>query len=468
MYYYRLPYILFRDYPEHGYLSDNRHFGYDTATSSSIKVGDRLISKSGSIFYSMLTDCPQSSIEMAKRAATIFEDVPLAEINQDLIEFFSDLADDGFIGRTYDSSHFDLPIIFSYSNTKRFDFSNKLSTHVEMDHRPQTEYYLQRVHLCISGICNEDCIHCYFPKDEKRGLMSKELFDSIIKQCRELNVLNITISGGEPMLNPLFIDFIKTCGEYNFSINILSNLSAITDSMIDEFSRNPLISIQTSLYSMNEDIHDRITTRKGSFKKTKEAILKLHKRDIPLHINCPIMKDNFQTYKSVLDWARFLNIGASSDYMLFGCYDSSCSNLNCRLEHSEITSIIQSEYDYSMFESEKRQSYGPDSKICPVGTSSICISWDGSAYPCEGWQQYTVGDIRSQSLSSIWKDSEQLNALRALRLKDFQTCLHCNNNQYCSICLIRNANESISRDFKEINRFFCSIAEMKRLKLSNL
>lgn len=274
MYYYRLPYILFRDYPEHGYLSDNRHFGYDTATSSSIKVGDRLISKSGSIFYSMLTDCPQSSIEMAKRAATIFEDVPLAEINQDLIEFFSDLADDGFIGRTYDSSHFDLPIIFSYSNTKRFDFSNKLSTHVEMDHRPQTEYYLQRVHLCISGICNEDCIHCYFPKDEKRGLMSKELFDSIIKQCRELNVLNITISGGEPMLNPLFIDFIKTCGEYNFSINILSNLSAITDSMIDEFSRNPLISIQTSLYSMNEDIHDRITTRKGSFKKTKEAILK--------------------------------------------------------------------------------------------------------------------------------------------------------------------------------------------------
>ena len=35
----KLPYIIYRAYPTSGYLTDNRNFGYDTATKSCIKVG---------------------------------------------------------------------------------------------------------------------------------------------------------------------------------------------------------------------------------------------------------------------------------------------------------------------------------------------------------------------------------------------------------------------------------------------
>ena len=55
----RLPYILYRDYQDYGYLTDNRNFGYDTASKSCLQVGDLLLSKTGSIFYSMLSDTPQ-------------------------------------------------------------------------------------------------------------------------------------------------------------------------------------------------------------------------------------------------------------------------------------------------------------------------------------------------------------------------------------------------------------------------
>lgn len=50
---------MYRAYPNFGYLTDNRNFGYDTASMSRLKVGDMLLSKTGSVFYSQLSDTPK-------------------------------------------------------------------------------------------------------------------------------------------------------------------------------------------------------------------------------------------------------------------------------------------------------------------------------------------------------------------------------------------------------------------------
>ena len=87
---------------------------------------------------------------------------------------------------------------------------------------------------------------------------------------------------------------------------------------------------------MNEDTHDSITGLQGSFKKTIQAIRLLHGHNIPIQINCPIMKQNKEEYSDVMKWARSMNIEADSDYLLFGCYDCSMKNLTCRLSLSEV------------------------------------------------------------------------------------------------------------------------------------
>ena len=97
--------------------------------------------------------------------------------------------------------------------------------------------------------------------------MSEKVFDRILSQCRSMNVLNITISGGEPLLNPNLKRFLLECSRYNFSVNLLSNLTLLSEELIDLIASNPLISIQTSLYSMDESVHDSITRKKGSFKQ---------------------------------------------------------------------------------------------------------------------------------------------------------------------------------------------------------
>ena len=40
------------------------------------------------------------------------------------------------------------------------------------------------------------------------------------------------------------------------SVNVLSNLTLLNDEMVAEMKLNPLLSVQTSVYSMIPDIHD--------------------------------------------------------------------------------------------------------------------------------------------------------------------------------------------------------------------
>ena len=69
----KLPYIIYRDYPDYGYLTDNRNYGYDTVCKSSRKVGELIISKVGSIFYSVLENCPQTLEEIVNRFAFLMD-----------------------------------------------------------------------------------------------------------------------------------------------------------------------------------------------------------------------------------------------------------------------------------------------------------------------------------------------------------------------------------------------------------
>lgn len=467
MFFRKLPYILYRDYPDFGYLTDNRNFGYDTASKSCLKVGDRILSKTGSIFYSVLTEKAQSISELSQSLVHLFRGVSLQEIENDAQEFFLELSKDGFVWCCEDVDKSIQVDYFSYSNLNSrelIEADDSYDGHLYVD--GDSEYRLSRVHVDISGLCNERCVHCYIPDSFRDKTMPFELFKEIIDQSKECRALNITISGGEPMLNPNLLRFIALCRDNNFSVNLLSNLTLLTNAMIYEFKKTPLLSIQTSLYSMIETVHDSITNVRGSYIKTKRSIEILHEHDIPIQINCPVMKQNKDSYTEVLDWARTLNIEASRDYMLFGCFDGSGKNLKCRLEPFEIEDIMMKEIKRGIGIQKKRMmsqlntSNLEPSFICPICLSSLCVSHTGDVYPCEGWQSLILGNINDTTLLQIWKTSIDIQKLRGLTLDDFSKCSTCDNKNSCSICLIRNVNESPNLDFKDVNPYFCKISKI--------
>lgn len=471
--------IIFRNYDAFGYITDNRNFGYRLTTNNDDYIGDKILSETGAVFFSVLNRKPQTLDELVNKINNKFADADLSTIENDAREFYCMLEQAGFVvsGKTSQECE-EKDIRFSYKSLETPIIGNDsypAITHIEKDTQDFFEEYfkgkpqLTNLHIEITSKCNERCIHCYIPHENKITHMDPDLFFDILEQCKDMRLLHLTLSGGEPMLHRNFLDFLRKCKEYNFSVNVLSNLTLLDNEIVKELKANPLLGVQASLYSMDPAIHDEITQMKGSFEKTKNGILKLIENDIPLQISSPIMRQNKNCYGDVKKWAEKYKIHAGDDYVIIGEYNHSIKNLRCRLSIDEIKDLINYKVENNIkylkqieAEAKKKKDSTPDDFVCSVCYSSICITENGSVYPCAGWQDYVVSNVKEAPLRDIWDNSEKVQYLRNLRKKDFPKCIQCSDKDFCTMCMVRNANESPTGDPLAVNEYFCAIARLNK------
>jgi len=449
---------------------------------------DRVTDASGSVFLAALSREPQTIDELVAKIAISFTGVDVETIKQDAIEFYQTLEKDGFIISGQTPEELDKKDTrFSYKDLKSGTIKEdtvlekKLADITSQDYLE--DYFKEHPHLVsmqieITSRCNERCVHCYIPHQNKLHDMEETLFYRVLDQCREMGVLDLTLSGGEPMCHPHFANFLRKLKEYDFTVAILSNLTLLNDEILAVMKGQHSFDIQTSLYSMNPAIHDSITQMPGSFIKTRDAILRLIDNDIPLHINCPSMKQNKDCYVDVLEWAHAHNIKTSTDYIMMARCDHTDSNLDNRLSIEDvgkvINNIITHDKNYQQdvsrpdFEEIDQRDRSND-RICGVCIAKICMVENGNIHPCPGWYNYVCGNVCETPLKDIWENSPKVKYLRGLRRKDIPKCLECPERGFCAMCMARNANENQEMsavdtlgDPLKINEHFCKVAALNR------
>lgn len=483
MYFKKKSHVIFRNYVSFGFLTDNRNFGYRLNGHNENFIGDKILSESGAVFISALEKTPQSIEDILKGIQQQYKDVDICTLKSDAEEFFLMLEQDGFIvsGNTIEECN-DKDTKFSYKDVEP-KLTESASSLIKIHSENTTQDFLHKyfngypqltnLHIEIISKCNERCLHCYIPHESKVSQIAPDLFYNILKQCKDMRLLHLTISGGEPMLHKDFCGFLRKCKEYEFSTNILSNLTLLNSEILNEFKENPLLGVQVSLYSMDSNIHDSITQLKGSFEKTKNGILELVENDIPLQISCPVLKQNKNNYREVIQWAKNLKINVGDDYGIIAGYDHTTQNLNYRLSLNEVKEVICNKIESNpefleqiAIAAERRKNVSVSDFVCSVCNSSICISDNGNVYPCAGWQDFIVGNVKENSIKDIWENSEKVQYLRSLRNHDFPKCIDCLDKEFCTICLVRNANEDKQGNPLIANEYFCNIAKLNKLIVS--
>ena len=449
---------------------------------------DRLYNETGADFLKEISrDAKDIEIILDRLMEVYGNSVFPQKLKHDFLKFIKDLEEHLFLvtGDTvFECDAKDIDFSYSLGNMKNkvIDFTQT----TEQDVSETTQDYmlevdkkkphLKSIQFELTSRCNERCIHCYIPNTKKNSGtdMSYEQVCDIIDQFAEMGGLHLTLSGGEVFLHKDIIRILQYCRKKDMEICILSNLVELKDIQIPFIKSVNVSYIQASLYSMDPDIHDFITTIKGSQRKTKEAIEKLVAADIPVQISCPLMKANKNGFGDILKYAHSLQIKAFTDYIMMAKADLSTENLINRLSIEEtekvIRDIIEFDIDYSKWVKSKKnilenidiERYSKQ-PLCGVGINSICIAENGDLYPCPGWQSLSVGNLNQQTLKDVWENSELLFNLRKITHSDFPKCLKCEARNYCSMCLERNYNENNGNMFR-VNKHFCEVAFLtKRL-----
>lgn len=445
---------------------------------------DRTYNETGADFLREINRQPQEVDDIVARLRKVYNDsVSTEELRADFIEFIKDLDKHLFlvVGETPEElDEKDLDFSYSMENPKTLveDYTQETDQQVDettqdfMLEATQREPRLNGIQFELTSRCNERCIHCYIPNPKKNagGDMPVEKVKSLIDEFANMGGLHVGLSGGEVFLHKDIIPIIQYCREKDMQITILSNLIALKEEHIPFIKEANVSLIQTSLYSMNPDIHDLITTVKGSQVKTKAAIEKLVAADIPVQISCPVMKANYKGYADVLQYAQSLRCKAQTDYIMMAQSDLNTSNLANRLSLEETEALLKDILTWDNDYKEDTLKHPPLSEeiafdpehfanqpLCGAAINDCCITDNGDVYPCAGWQAMVCGNVYEQSLKDIWENSPELKQIRTITQRNFPKCLKCEARNYCAVCLVRNFNESGGDMFK-VNQHFCDVA----------
>lgn len=331
---------------------------------------------------------------------------------------------------------------------------------------------LVNLQIDITQACTERCIHCYIPEYRSEHLPLEDA-EHVISWFADNGGLSLSISGGECMMHPGFNNIISFAASRDIAVKVFTNLTLCTDDTIT-LLKGSCARVQTSLYSLDEEVHDGITRVHGSLRKTRYWLERLLHAGVPCEIACPLMKENLGGYSDVRNYAGQLNVPLTTDYTIIGRTDRSTDNLAHRLSVEETESVLATiasasikdnpDYFKRYFQSEcfSRVHEGDwlTAPLCDICISTMCLDAMGNFHPCSAFTGITLGNCRKDSLDWIWKDSPETLRLRSLRGHDVKQCCGCPDRPYCNICPCRNYNET--GDMLLPSQYFCEIARANR------
>lgn len=102
--------------------------------------------------------------------------------------------------------------------------------------------YIRTAHWSITGRCNYRCRHCYMSApDAKYGELSHETVMRIVDELAECGIMNVTITGGEPLVRNDFLEIVDALLEKEIRIRtIYSNGMLVTEPLLKELDKRKI------------------------------------------------------------------------------------------------------------------------------------------------------------------------------------------------------------------------------------
>lgn len=330
---------------------------------------------------------------------------------------------------------------------------------LEIEQFMSDQHILYSLVLELTYRCNERCVHCYLPSETNLNELSTSQIESLLEEFSSLGGFILQLTGGELLVRKDILEILAIAKKLGFVTSILSNLTLLDDRTLNAIADMHPRSVGCSIYGTSAELHDAITTIKGSFNKSIESITRLRAAGVPVIIKSPLMQSTAPCWRDIERLAHDLDCEYQFDLSITAKNDGNLLPLAQRVEDMDVLrDIFASRYYKLYMQNETMASLtrpSPDAGLCGAGASGLCISPDGTIRPCIGLST-SLGIWPKDRLSDVWRDSPFFSEFAAIRLRDIPECASCPVFSYCSRC--PGAWQAEHGSFRKPTPYTCKLA----------
>ena len=327
------------------------------------------------------------------------------------------------------------------------------------------------VSYSITTKCNLKCKHCYSDSVEQASpdeLSTDDAF-RLMDDLSGWGIGLLIIDGGEPLCREDFLDVVKYASLKGIRTTIGSNGTLIDEAMARKMLEAGVMSVAISVDAADAQTHDSFRGISGAFEQTFKGIEACRATGLPFQFNMVIRKDNLSQLEDMLRLAVDSSANAAEffDLVAAGRAKQECKELVLSLDERQraMDWLAEAQVDcpilirvpacpmYPLLLQEKRiqPRHFPTEMLrripyygrgCAAGMPMgyVMIKSNGEVNPCM-LLQTNLGNIREQSLTSIWENSSILAELRQRELLRGE-CGDCTHRDDCSGCRGRAYEET--------------------------
>ncbi len=273
--------------------------------------------------------------------------------------------------------------------------------------------------------CNLDCFFCYNDLGLRGEPLSRDDYFRLFADLREMEVLNLSLSGGEPLAHPDFLLLGARARQLGFAVRIKSNGHALRGELArrirDEI--DPFL-IETSLHGATAATHDRQTRVPGSFERLLANLAEMRRLGLRVKLNSTLTVWNEGEIAEMFGLADSLDLPLQVDPEVTPRDDGSREPLDVAASREGVLRLFRLQTARGReapagapAEVARGGDDGtmpaPVHKHCGAGSSGITVDPYGNVYPCVQWRR-PVGNLHKQSIREIWRSSAGLAEVRDL------------------------------------------------------
>ena len=298
----------------------------------------------------------------------------------------------------------------------------------------EARHQLLSVHWELTYRCNERCTHCYLDVLPAHRPVPTELSSAegmrLLDELHELGVLNLTLSGGEPLLRRDFMPLAARARELGFVLRIFSNGLLITPAVADELASLHPYAVEISIYGADAATHDGITQRPGSFVRSTDALRLLAERHVRTVLKTPLMHENVRQFRAIQQLAADLGARFRFDMTVMPKISGDRAPLRHQLTYDDLLWFYRATLTAAQ---ATPRSLAAGCRTCNIGVSALAIDPYGDIYPCLETRR-CAGNLRTAALRTIWEHSQVWADVRSLTIDALPVCRTCTLRTLCARC----------------------------------